>query len=355
MKKIYFTVGPAQLYPTVDEHMRTAIAEQIGSVSHRGDFFESMYFDTAQRLKDFLSIPKDYHIFFISSATEGMERTIQNCVEHESFHFINGVFSQKFFTMSQQHYKDAKSYVVDISKLRDYNNITVPKNAEVIAITQNETSNGWMFLERDITAIKKSHPNSLVAVDIVSSVPYVKLDFSYTDIAFFSVQKGFGLPAGLAVVIVSPQAFEKAQYMEKQKTLIGSYHTFPSLAKYARDGQTPETANVLGLYLFSKVLKDMQENGIDKIRQKIEKNAHKIYDALSIHTTLTPLIQVPEHRSQTIMVAKGTALSEIHQRAKKNNLVIGKGYGEFEDTQIRIGNFPAHRDLDIEMLLKVLK
>jgi len=354
MKKTFFTVGPSQLYPTVEKHMLQALDEQIGSLSHRGSAFAELFFQTTEALKDLLAIPKEYKIFFLSSATEGMERIVQNCVEKESFHFITGAFSKKFFEISQQHTKNAQKYEVELGKFQDYFSVKIPKSAEVIAITQNETNNGWTFLENDIAQIKKSHPKSLVAVDIVSSIPYVSLDFAKVDLAFFSVQKGFGLPAGLGVLVVSPQAYAKAESMKKKNTLVGSFHTFLSLDKYAREGQTPETPNVLGIYLLSKILADVKKKGLKSIRKEIDERAAKLYETLDISPTLRPLVTVPQHRSKTVIVAKGENLENLHKNLAKKNIVIGKGYGKFEDTQIRIGNFPAHTTSQIEQLVGIL-
>jgi phosphoserine aminotransferase len=353
MKTINFTPGPSQLYPTVPHHIRTALQEEIGSLSHRGKIFEELFLRTVDSLKTLLSIPSDYHVVFLSSATEGMERIVQNCVEQESFHFINGAFSQKFHDISKSHYKKTQSYTVDIQKPFDYHNAFIPQSAEVIAVTQNETSNGWTFLENDIHALKAKNPNSLIAVDIVSSVPYVNLDFAKVDVVFFSVQKGFGLPAGLGVLIMSPQAYEKSLYMHKNKSIIGSYHTFPTLIKHAQIGQTPETPNVLGIYLFEKVLRDIHKIGLSEIRAKTEQKAQQLYTYLNASDCYIPLITPVEHRSKTVIVVKGKEkLSVLHEKLKTKSLVVGNGYGEEKDTQIRIANFPTHTPLQIAKLLK---
>ena len=47
-----------------------------------------------------MNIPEDNGIFFTGSATEIWERLIQNTVEHESFHLVNGSFSKKFYDFS---------------------------------------------------------------------------------------------------------------------------------------------------------------------------------------------------------------------------------------------------------------
>ena len=80
MKKIFFTVGPSQIYPTIPNHIKNALKENVFSLSHRSEEFINIYKNTAKNLRILLNIPSTHHIFFTSSALEGMERTIQNTV-----------------------------------------------------------------------------------------------------------------------------------------------------------------------------------------------------------------------------------------------------------------------------------
>jgi phosphoserine aminotransferase len=100
MKKIYFTPGPAQLFPSVTQHLQRAMDEQIGSISHRSKQFRQIYQHTAEQLTELLQIPAGAGIFFLGSATEVWERSLGNCVASESFHLVNGSFSKRFYEFS---------------------------------------------------------------------------------------------------------------------------------------------------------------------------------------------------------------------------------------------------------------
>ena len=97
MKKIFFTPGPSQNYTTIEKHIKRALADNILAISHRSKLFQEIYADTVKNLRELLKIPDNYSVFFLSSATEAMERVIENCVESKSFHFVNGSFSERFF------------------------------------------------------------------------------------------------------------------------------------------------------------------------------------------------------------------------------------------------------------------
>jgi len=264
MKKIFFTPGPSELYPTVKKHIQNCLKDDILSISHRGSQFGKIYSQTETGLKNLLSIPKDYFIFFLSSGTEAMERIIENCAEEKSFHFISGAFGDKFYEIASLLGKNPQKYAIDVNKIFLKKGFILNNFPELICFTQNETSNGWSFPLNIIYDFKNKNPSSIVAVDIVSSVPCINMDFSLIDIAFFSVQKGFGLPAGLAVLVVGPQAYEKALKLERKAKTIGSYHSFLTLRNYVKKNQTPETPNILAIYLLGKVTQDMQKIGIKK-------------------------------------------------------------------------------------------
>ncbi|MFT7163119.1 MAG: phosphoserine aminotransferase, partial [Bacteroidia bacterium] len=97
MKNIYFTPGPSELYFTFEEHFKKALKEQIGSISHRSVEFSKIYQQTEGNLRTLLNLPEDYHIGFTTSATEVWERISENLIERNSFHLVNGDFSEKFY------------------------------------------------------------------------------------------------------------------------------------------------------------------------------------------------------------------------------------------------------------------
>jgi phosphoserine aminotransferase len=356
MKKIYFTPGPSELYPTVPKHFHNSLKTQIGSISHRSLQFQQIYQELVISLKKLLMIPDEYHIFIVGSGTEAMERTVQNCVETYSFHFVNGSFSKRFFIMAKELDKNPEKSEVPIGQGFDFKKITIPKSPELICFTQNETSSGVIIPVKEIAAIAKKHPDALIAVDIVSSVPYVDLDYKLLDIVFFSVQKGFGLPAGLGVIVVSPRAIEKAKLLEQKEVNIGSYHSFPKLLHYAQKQQTHETPPLLAMYLLGKVINDMQKKGIDKIRMETEQKAKLLYDFLAGSEKLSLFIKEKKWRSQTVIVADIQKVKkDVKKILAKKGFIVGSGYGENKHTQIRIANFPAHSVKDVKRLIKELK
>ncbi len=288
-KKIFYTVGPAALYFTVEEHMKNALKEQIPSISHRSVEFQNIYRKAAGNLRELLDIPESYYILFIGSGTEGWERILQNCVESTSCHLVNGSFSKRFAQTAKALNIKTEIFKAEPGRCCLPKDIILSNDSELIALTHNETSTGAMQPAKDIAELREAFPDTLLAIDVVSSAPYLNFPLSQADSIFFSVQKGFGLPAGLGVWIVNERCLKKAEQKQEKGLSIGSYHSIPTLIENSVKYQTPETPNVLGIYLLGQVLEDMNQKGIKQIKQETNTKAAILYHALESCTYLSLL------------------------------------------------------------------
>jgi phosphoserine aminotransferase len=351
--KINFTPGPSQLYFTVEDHTKRAFREGIPSISHRSKQFENIYSSVKEGLTSLLDLPNSYHILFTSSATEIWERSIQNLVANTSHHYVNGAFSSRYFEIATQLGKSATK--TEVKEGLGFTDSQIPTAAELIALTHNETSTGVSLTPEFIHGFRSKYPEALIAVDAVSSLPYPAFDYHQVDSVFFSVQKAFGLPAGLGVWLVNERCLEKASLLQSKGLAIGTYHSLPSLAALEKKNQTPETPNVLGIYLLSKILDDFNRRGITSIRRETEYKAAILYQALDNHPKLKSFVVEPSHRSKTVLVAEcGTDLPEIVTALQSKELFPGDGYGKFKSTQLRFANFPTHSKEQFELLVDTL-
>jgi phosphoserine aminotransferase len=350
---VNFTPGPSQLFYTVEDHVRQAFKSGIPSISHRSKEFEGIFADVKSGLQELLGIPSDFHIFFTGSATEIWERSIQNLVEKNSAHFVNGAFSKRFFEIAGQLGKT--TFKVESPPGSGFTETALTKATELIALTHNETSTGVSLPMNFVNSFKDKYPEALVIVDAVSSLPYPNFDFHKIDSVFFSVQKGFGLPAGLGVWIVNERCLAKAEKISKAGGPIGTYHSLPTLLANGKKNQTPETPNVLNIYLLGKVIQDFNRRGIQIIRKETEYKAAILYQALEAHGLAKPFVKDKEHRSQTVIVAEcGDSTEKVANQLAKVGLHAGDGYGEKKKSQLRFANFPTHSKEQFELLVDTL-
>jgi phosphoserine aminotransferase len=353
MFQINFTPGPSQLYFTVEGHMRQAFRDGIPSISHRSKAFEKIYAEVTERLSALLKLPGDYHLVFTASATEIWERSIENLVLNRSYHFVNGAFSKRYFEIAGQLRKNPTKSEQPLG--RGFLEPVADGDADLIALTHNETSTGVALSTSFIHAFKEKYQSALVIVDAVSSLPYPDFDYSKIDSVFFSVQKAFGLPAGLGVWLVNDRCVARAENLLSQGQAIGSYHSLPSLISNAKKNQTPETPNVLAIYLLSKVLFDFNEKGIDQIRKETDYKAALLYQTLEGHSNLEPFVQTKNDRSKTVIVAEaGIHTDRLTQWLTARGLHPGDGYGTKKKEQLRFANFPTHSKEQFEMLVDAI-
>jgi phosphoserine aminotransferase len=350
-KKKFFTPGPSELYPNVDKYIIEAIDLQIGSISHRSPQYVEIHKKLVDNLREIFQIPDNFTIFVGGSATQFMERVVENCVEKTSFHLVNGSFSRRFQEISRDLHKDSRQIRVGLGESFDFDNLKVPEESELITFTSCETSTGVEISPERIYQIKNQHPDKLIAVDAVSSYPYYNLNYKMVDAVIFSVQKGFGLPAGLGIAAVNERCVQKSYQLREKGISVGSYNAFCLIDEKAKNFQTLETPNVMGVYLLTRVLENMLAYGIEKIREETIHKANLLYNYFDNHSLFQPYISNSEDRSKTVIVIKYDHPKEVLDKFKPENIVIGGGYGEEKHRQFRIANFPAHSIEDMNNLL----
>lgn len=355
MNKIYFTPGPSQLFYTVDEHIKQALKLQVPSISHRGQVFKNIYEHTVSQLKTLVSLPDNYQVLFTNSATEIWERIIQNCVQEHSYHLVNGAFSDKFHQTSKLLGKNASKVEAAEGSAVNIKDISVSPEVELIGLAHNETSTGVAQPLSDIYELREKYPEPLMALDVVSSIPYAAIDYNKVDMVYFSVQKCFGLPAGLGVWLVNDRAIDKARAMESKGTNIAKYRQLIAMADEAARFQTTSTPNVLDIYLLGKVAEDMNVKGLDMIRRETDYKSAVLYHCIKEHPKLECFIKDTKYLSKTTIVAKTNGSPKAFiDPLEKLGLVIGAGYGKYKDEHIRIANFPTHSKEQIELLVDQL-
>ena len=355
MHKHFFTPGPSGLYYTVEQHLKQALKTGIGSISHRSQQFRNIYKEADNNLRSLLQLPGNYTILFTNSASEVWDLSTESLVNEKSLHFVNGAFSEKFYNVVKDSGKTALlsesewGYFPEI----DFNLV---KQADHIGVTHNETSTGVSTPLEVFYKIREANPEAIISVDAVSSLPYLDIDYAKIDVLYVSVQKCFGLPAGLGVWLVNDRALKRAEEVNKGSRGMKSYHNLLALAKYAADFQTVSTPNVLNIYLLSKVAGDMLNRGIQMIRSEIKYKAAVFYKMIDSHDKLKPFVTDKSLRSDTVIVLNsGEHTKGIIDYLATKNMIIGTGYGKQKADHVRVANFPTHSKEQFEMLTDLVE
>jgi phosphoserine aminotransferase len=347
---ISFYPGPSRVHDAIPQYVKDAAKIGIMSINHRSETFVAMSKKTIGLLKSKLNVPRNYTILFTSSATECWEIIAQSLITDKSYHFYNGSFGQKWFEYTRRIHAGAVPVEFGIDEQLDANKLILDQREGIICLTQNETSNGTQISNSTLKAIKKNNPSYLVAIDATSSMAGISLDFKYGDVWFASVQKCFGLPAGLGVMICSPQAIEKAKELNERN----HYNSMPFMLDMMDKWQTPFTPNVLNIYLLMRVLEDSEK--INIVHQQTVERYQAWTKFLSKRKMIHHLVKNESVQSYTVLTIGGdeTNVTKIKKAAKANGILLGEGYGIFKPSTFRIANFPALKDREIKKLMLFL-
>lgn len=348
---ITFAPGPSKVYDALPLYMQDAYNQGILSANHRSGVFMHLYQETEQLMREKLHMPDDYKLLFTSSATENWEIISQSIVEKASFHIYSGSFGKKWLEYAKHIIQGTTSLKLEANQAVDVAGLEIGEDFDLIAITQNETANASQVPMAIIEAIGEKFPEKMIAVDTTSSMGGIELDFSLADIWYASVQKCFGLPAGLGILIISPKAIEKAQ----RKGEKGRYNSLNFMLENAAGYQTHYTPNVFGIYLLNRVLKDLEE--IQHIDSRLRARMSKLENTIAQSEKFRMLVDNAETRSTTVMAVAGSEdlISAVKKAAEKEGMQLGSGYGPHKPTSFRIANFPAITDAEFERLIEFLK
>ena len=232
-------------------------------------------------------------MYFVSSATECWEIIAESLISDGSVHIYNGAFGEKWMEYTHKLTGSAHSFPFEA----DENPVLDPtiqfSQQAVFCVTHNETSNGTALTAGFLASLRRQIQN-VIAVDATSSMAGVLLPWEMADVWYASVQKCFGMPAGMGVMIVSPKAVDQAK-------AIGNRAHYNSLL-FVRDNflkfQTPYTPNTLGIYLMNKVMQQVAP--VENVASKVERRALDWYAFLPEHG-FGLLIKNETVRSQTVI------------------------------------------------------
>jgi len=224
------------------------------------------------------------------------------------------------------------------------------KDFDTICLVQSETSNGTgQTICRSDFDLQE---DAIIAVDATSTMGGINLPWPEADVWFASVQKCMGIPAGLGVLICSSKALERATQLNKKV----HYNDVLLMEENRKLFQTHYTPNVLSIYVLNKLAHLLPD--LTVIDQQTWEKASILTDYFSNANAfhLSFLIENPNLRLPTVFALQGEPeqIKRLQNLCLKNNIELGKGYGEWKDNTIRIANFPSHTLEDICQLINLI-
>ncbi|MCB2092917.1 MAG: aminotransferase class V-fold PLP-dependent enzyme [Rhodobacteraceae bacterium] len=344
-----FIPGPTNMPEAVRQ------ACYMPTIDHRSPVFGNILHPCLNNVRKILKSESAHVFIYPSTGTGGWETALTNTLSagDKVLAARNGMFSHRWIDMCQRH--GLKVQVIEtpwgegLPADRYEEALTADKNHEIKAVlaTHNETATG---VKSDIAAIRRAldaarHP-ALLFVDGVSSI--ASMDFRFddwgVDVAVTGSQKGFMLPAGLAILGFSDKAMKAAGTATLPRTFFDNADMVKGYAGNAFP-YTPPVGLMNGLKLSSQMILD---EGIDNVIARHHRIAEGVRHAVRAWG-LELCARTPDVYSDTVSAVRTpegfNATSIVTHAASKYGVALGVGLGEVAGKVFRIGHLGSLTDV----------
>jgi len=328
-------------------------------INHRGPEFQKILSDVTAKLKQVFQTKNDV-LILTGSGTGGLEAAVVNTLSpgDKVLSVSIGVFGDRFANIAKEFGAEVVSLKVEWGRAADPDAIrqAIKANPDIkaVLVTHNETSTG---VTNDLGAISKvvKEAGKLLLVDAISSMGSINLpvDKWQCDAVVTGSQKGWMVPPGLAMVGVSPEAWQ-AHAKAKMPRF---YWDFTRAKSYLEKGQTPWTPAISVVFALSVALDMMLKEGLPKIVARHAKVGQVTRDG--VKSLGLPLFAEESHASNTvtaIAAAGGLDIKKLRQIMKEEHQVVLSGGQQQLDGKIfRIGHLGWVTEKDIKEVMSALK
>ncbi|MFC7098720.1 pyridoxal-phosphate-dependent aminotransferase family protein [Halobaculum marinum] len=344
--KTLYIPGPTEVREDVIQEMAQPM------FGHRMDRMTDLYTTIVEDTKEFLGT--DHEVMILTaSGTEFWEAATLNLVDEDMLVATNGSFSERFANVGERLGKNVDRLEYDWGKAVKPEDVRATleesdADYDVVGVAMNESSTGVRNPVEAIGDVVAEYPDTYFVVDAVSSLggDYVDIDAHGIDVIFNSTQKAFAMPPGLAVCVVSPEAYER----ELSKDSASWYGGFQrALDYYDRKGQTHSTPAIPIMLAYRKQMKYMLEEGHEARSERHREMAEYTREWAREHFDVFP---EEGYESQTVGCIENTqgidVAGTIEQVSEEYDMVFSNGYGsQLGEETFRIGHMGEH---DVESI-----
>ena len=344
-----FIPGPTNM----PEAIRNAC--NMPTVDHRSPTFGKILHPCIEGVRQVLKSATAHVFIFPSTGTGGWETTLTNTLSKGDKVLVarNGMFSHRWIDMCQRHGLDVQvvetpwGHGIPAEAFADILKADTDHEIKAVLATHNETATG---VKSDMAAVRAAldaarHP-ALFFVDGVSSIGSMDFQFDTwgVDVAVTGSQKGFMLPAGLAIVGFSDKAIAATETADLPRT----FFDIRDMQKgYATNGfpYTPPVGLMNGLKLSLEMLLD---EGLDNVIARHTRIATGVRHAVSawglelcavsqeLYSDTVSAVRTPEGFDATDIVTRA---------ADQYGVAFGVGLGEVAGKVFRIGHLGSLTDV----------
>ena len=344
-----FIPGPTN----IPESVRKAC--DIPTMDHRSPTFARLFQPVVAGVRRVLKMDLGEVIILPSTGTGGWEAAISNTLSPGETVLAArfGMFSHRWIDMCQRHglmveiIETPWGMGAPLAAIEAALRADTGHKIKAVLATHNETATG---VKSDIAGIRRAidaaaHP-AMLMVDGVSSIGSMPFEMAVwgVDIAVAGSQKGFMLPAGLAILGISPKAIAAMDTAKLPRTF---FDFKDMLRSYAAGGfpYTPPVGLIAGL---AHAIQLLEDEGLDAVYARHHRLAEGVRRAIAAWG-MVPCAVSPDLYSDTVtavVVPEGCNGTDLVQlAAKKYGVAFGVGLGEVAGKVFRIGHLGMLTDV----------
>ena len=344
-----FIPGPTNMPEAV------RLACHMPTIDHRSPTFGAILHPCLDGVRKVLKSESASIFIFPSTGTGGWETALSNTLNagDKVLAARNGMFSHRWIDMCQRHGLDVQvvetpwGHGLPADRYSEALKADKTHKIKAVLATHNETATG---VKSDIAAVRQAlddanHP-ALLFVDGVSSI--ASMDFRFdewgVDVAVTGSQKGFMLPAGLAIIGFS----EKAIAASRTATLPRTFFDISDMQKGYDANAFPYTPPV-GLMNGLKLSLDMLlDEGLENVFARHARIADGVRAAVAAWG-LELCAASPDVYSDTVSAIRTpdgfNATDIVTHAADAYGVAFGVGLGDVAGKVFRIGHLGSLTDV----------
>ena len=327
-------------------------------IDHRGPFFREIYDRVSTRLQQLFETQNDI-LMLTSSGSGGLEAAVVNTLSPQEpvLAIEIGAFGTRTGRIAETFGADVRWQHVEWGQAATPESVAAALDANpdvtTVLITHNETSTGVTNPLQEIAQVVKQR-DKLLIVDAVSSLGSIPcpMDEWGIDVVITGSQKGWMAPPGLAMISLSPRAWEAVE----KSTMPKFYFDLKQARDYGARSQTPWTPAIPIFYALDASLGQLLDEGLPAIHARHRAAGERVRSGVkALGLSLFP--EDESYASDTVTAIKcpaGLAVADIRKAVADMGVVFAGGQARLSDSIFRIGHLGHMPDEELDEAVDVL-
>jgi len=344
MKRLLMTPGPTPVAPET----QLAMAQPI--LHHRAPAFMDIMAQVREDLKYLFQTEQEV-LIFVATGTGAMEGSVANTLSPGDTALVaeGGKFGERWVDLCRVYgvnvdlIKIEWGYAVDPQEVA--RRLDANPDIKAVFVQANETSTGVQHPVREVAAVVKDRPGTIVVVDAISALGGYPLPMDEwgVDVVVAGSQKAMMLPPGLAFAALSPKAWE----MVKTSTCPKYYFDFAKQLKSQQKNQTAYTSAVTLTMGLQHILGWVRERGLERIfahNRKLSAATKAAVQAMGLELYSK---EYPSEVLTAVQAPAGVDGQQVVAKMREKGIWIAGGQAQAKGKIFRIAHMGYIDELDL--------